>query len=221
MCVTSHVLDDIADAVAGNGLSVRGAVSLAPGEWGDTRSVILIGNAGSAYWAHFQRWLDAQTNDLANPLDQWSRLVISNAADRFDGLVQMPNDKPYAPFQQWAMRAMRLRPSPLGLLIHPEQGLWHAFRGAILLEAEISIQAFVYPIHVCDACVGKPCIKACPVGAFDGPHFDYQACLSHVRGPEAGPCRTRCIARNACPVGSDYRYADEVQAFHQRAFAGL
>lgn len=221
MCVTSHVLDDIADAVAVHGLGVRGAVALEPGEWGDTRSVVLIGNAGSAYWAHFQRWRDEQAEDLKNPLDQWSRLVIGLVAGRFGGHVQMPNDKPFAPFQQWAMRAMRLRPSPLGLLIHPDNGLWHAFRGAILLEAEISIQPFADPIHVCDACVGKPCIKACPVGAFDGSHFDYQTCLSHVRGPDSGPCRTRCLARNACPVATDFRYADEVQAFHQRAFAGL
>ncbi len=30
------------------------------------------------------------------------------------------------------MAAEGLKPSPLGLLMHPEYGLWHGYRGAIL-----------------------------------------------------------------------------------------
>ena len=39
------------------------------------------------------------------------------------------------------------------------------------------------PIHLCDACAGKPCLKACPVGAHSPAGFAYEACLDHVRSP--------------------------------------
>ena len=38
---------------------------------------------------------------------------------------------PYWPFQRWAQRAEAVFPSPLGILIHPEYGLWHAYRAAL------------------------------------------------------------------------------------------
>jgi ferredoxin len=190
------MLDAIADAVAEFGLSVRGAVSLFEGEWENARSVVLVGNDGASYWTHFERWRQMQPANIASPLDTWSRTMIAGVAKRFGGRVQMPNDKPYAPFQRWAMRAQTLRPSPVGLLIHPEYGLWHAFRGAIVFDDNISIQVAETVIHACDACHGKPCVKACPVHAFDGEEFDYQACLACARArcrrmPHPLPCQKR------------------------------
>jgi epoxyqueuosine reductase QueG len=118
------------------------------------------------------------------------------------------------------MRAEGLQPSPLGILMHPEYGVWHAYRGALLFDVEISIQAPRKQIHLCDLCIGKPCMKSCPVGAHSQSAFDYGACADHVRGPSGGPCRTTgCIDRNACPYGADYRYAADTQAFHMAAFA--
>jgi epoxyqueuosine reductase QueG len=126
------------------------------------------------------------------------------------------------PFQQWAMRAEGLKPSPLGILIHPRYGLWHAYRGALLFDAELPVIEAENPIHLCDACVGKPCLKACPAEAYSEAGFAYEACLSHVRGRNGEPCRIGgCLDRNACPYGTDYRYPPEVQAFHMKAFAKL
>jgi epoxyqueuosine reductase QueG len=103
--------------------------------------------------------------------------------------------------------------------MHPEYGLWHAWRGALLFDAEISIQAPREVIHLCDLCPGKPCLKACPVDAYSEAGFAYQACLDHVRGPSGGPCRTTgCLDRNACPYGAAYRYSTDEQAFHMAAF---
>lgn len=212
---------EITRALAPSGLSVRGVAPLAEGEWGTARAVVLVGNEGARYWAHFEQWRQGQPAAISNPLDTWSRRVISDVAQRFGGRVVMPNDRPYAPFQQWAKRAQKLHPSPVGPLIDPRLGLWHAYRGAILFDVEIPIQEVEEPIHACGACVGKFCINACPAHAFDGGAYNYAACLAHVRGPNAGECRARCIARNACPVGTEWRYPDEVQAFHHKAFAGL
>lgn len=120
------------------------------------------------------------------------------------------------------MRAEGLRPSPLGILMHPQYGLWHAYRGALLFEDEISVQPAEAAIHLCDACVEKPCMKSCPVDAYSAEGFAYQFCLAHVRGPKGEPCRTGgCLDRNACPYGVAYRYPADLQAFHMAAFAGL
>jgi epoxyqueuosine reductase QueG len=119
------------------------------------------------------------------------------------------------------MRAEGLRPSPLGILMHPEYGLWHAYRGALLFDVEIAVPSPHKVNHLCDACAGKPCLKACPVGAHSGTAFDHEACLSHVRAPEGEACRTSgCHDRNACPHGTAYRYPPGMQAFHMAAFAG-
>lgn len=218
--------------LAGSGLILRGGFDFDAGEAAPTvsagiraRSVLLVGNAGSGYWQHFAAWRAALPNPVEHPLDRWSREVIGDIARRVGGHLVMPNDRPFQPFQQWAMRAEGLRPSPLGILIHPVYGLWHAYRGAIAFEEPLGAAAGAGPlqkqIHPCDPCDGKPCLSACPAGAVDGRSFDHRSCLGHLRSGEGGACMSGgCLARNACPQGLAYRYHPEAQAFHQAAFAG-
>ncbi len=183
-------------------------------------SVLLVGQAGAAAWPYFSRWRERQPRDLRNPLDTWSRGVINAVAEKHRARAVYPSERPYLPFQQWAMRAEGLRPSPLGILMHPRFGLWHAYRGALLLDRHISIQVPREVIHLCDACVGKPCLKSCPVDAYSAAGFAYGDCLSHVRGPSGEVCRTQgCLDRNACPHGAAYRYTAEMQEFHMAAFS--
>ena len=112
--------------------------------------------------------------------------------------------------------------------MHPRYGLWHAWRGALLLGEALPAQALHElnqaarnPIHLCDLCVGKPCLNAYPVSAFSAAGFAYHTCVAHVRKRDGAACRNGCLARNACPEAVEWRYPAEVQAFHQRAFAGL
>jgi hypothetical protein len=220
------MIDGIASMLARHGLIPRGGFRFASGEAAPSgpsgvpaRSVLLVGQAGDAPWLHFSRWRRSQPENLADPLDTWSRTVIDGVAAEFGARAVYPSDKPWLPFQQWAMRAEGLKPSPLGILMHPEYGLWHAWRGALLFDVEIPIQAPREVIHLCDLCPGKPCLKACPVDAYSEAGFAYQACLDHVRGPSGGPCRTTgCLDRNACPYGAAYRYSTDEQAFHMAAF---
>ncbi|MBX3576992.1 MAG: 4Fe-4S dicluster domain-containing protein [Rhizobiaceae bacterium] len=216
----------LATALAGHGLILRGGFDFVSDDTppaGPTgrpaRSVVLVGNAGAAHWPFFQAWRTAQPADLENPLDTWSRLVVGAIAARFGARAVSPSDRPYLPFQQWAMRAEVLRPSPLGILMHPDYGLWHAYRGAMLFDAEISIQTPTGQSHLCDLCVGKPCMKSCPVDAYSEAGFAYGACVAHVRGASGAACRhAGCLDRNACPHGTEYRYPADVQAFHMAAF---
>jgi len=229
MIAPAGSVDRIAAALLANGLILRGGFNFAPGEapppgpsGTPAKSVLLVGQAGAAPWPHFLRWREKQSRTIANPLDTWSRDVIGTVAKTFGARAVSPSDKPYLPFQQWAMRAEGLKPSPLGILMHPQYGLWHAYRGALLFEQELPVQAAEAAPHLCDTCVEKPCLKSCPVDAYAAQGFAYQSCLAHVRGANGGPCRSGgCLDRNACPYGTAYRYPPEVQAFHMAAFASL
>ncbi|RVD15923.1 MAG: 4Fe-4S dicluster domain-containing protein [Mesorhizobium sp.] len=223
MIAPSGCVDGIAAALLANGLVLRGGFNFAPGGAPPTgspgaRAVLLVGQAGAAPWPHFLRW--KQSRSIANPLDTWSREVIGAVAETVGARAVSPSDKPYLPFQQWAMRAEGLKPSPLGILMHPQYGLWHAYRGALLFDDEIALPAVREVIHLCDSCVEKPCLKSCPVDAYSAQGFAYQSCLAHVRGASGEPCRNGgCLDRNACPYGTEYRYPPEVQAFHMASFA--
>ncbi|MDG4895749.1 hypothetical protein P9272_19460 [Mesorhizobium sp. WSM4976] len=229
MTFSRGTAEEIANALAASGLILRGGFGFGDDEVAPVgpsgalaKSVLLVGQAGAAPWPHFQRWLGRQARDIANPLDSWSREVIGGVAKEFGARAVSPSDRPYLPFQQWAMRAEGLKPSPLGILMHPRYGLWHAYRGALLFEDEISVPEAHEAIHLCDTCVEKPCLKSCPVGAYSVDGFAHQACLAHVRGTNGAPCRAGgCLDRNACPYGAEYRYPADVQAFHMAAFAGV
>src|SRR5690606_28646805 len=118
-----------AAALAPSGLILRGGLNFTDGDVAPdgpggraARAVVLVGSGGAAYWRQFSRWRAAQPEPVANPLDTWSRLAIGQAAAAIGARVAMPNDRPYLPFQQWAKRAEGLKPSPLGLLMHPRFG---------------------------------------------------------------------------------------------------
>lgn len=219
----------IAAALSVHGLMLRGGFNFAGAEetpsglsGAAARSVLLVGQAGAAPWPHFLRWLEKQSQPIDDPLDRWSREVIGAVAGKFGARAVSPSDRPYLPFQQWAVRAEGLRPSPLGILMHPQYGLWHAYRGALLFENEIALQQPHEVVHLCDTCLEKPCLKSCPVEAYSANGFAHETCLAHVRGQNGASCRTGgCLDRNACPYGTDYRYPAEVQAFHMAAFARL
>jgi ferredoxin len=227
MTFVRGMIEGITAALGANGLILRGGFVFPDNEdalhgasGAPARSLLLVGQAGAAPWPHFLRWREQQPPTIANPFDSWSRQVIGAVAEAFGARAVSPSDKPYLPFQQWAMRAEGLKPSPLGILMHPLYGLWHAYRGALLFEEEIALPQQGEAIHLCDACVAKPCLKSCPVDAYSRDGFAYQACLAHVRGANGEPCRSGgCLDRNACPYGMEYRYPPDIQAFHMASFA--
>ena len=215
---------EVARALALAGLTARGAFHPAPEDavpplpdGGVAGTVILAGNAGPAMWAAFARRRPAGRD----PLDAWSRALLTEIAARFGGHVAMPSDgPPYAPFQRWAMRAEPVHPSPLGILIHPDYGLWHGYRGALLFAAALpGLPPRGDRQSPCLACAGKPCLSACPVGAFSGRGYDVDACAGHLATPAGGDCMSLgCRARRACPEGRSWRYEAAQAEFHMHGF---
>jgi NAD-dependent dihydropyrimidine dehydrogenase PreA subunit len=204
--------------IAATGLALRGgfhpaAEDAVPGAPG---TLILVGDQGGRLWPHFT----ANRRDETDPLDAWTERVLAPAAADLDARVVYPfGGPPHHPFQQWAMRAEGLRPSPIGPLTHPEFGLWHSYRGALLFARVIDLDPPSADAHPCDGCADRPCLSACPVDAFGENGFDLPACLGHLRSAEGGECMTGgCLARRACPVGADHAYGPEHQAFLARSF---
>ena len=180
-------------------------------------AIVLLGNAGGELWPAFS----AGRRDEPHPLDEWARRTVGARSPRASTRRAVyPSDRPWHPFQQWAMRAEPVAPSPIGLLIHPDYGLWHAYRAALLLdEAPADLPPRVDRPVPCATCVGRPCLHACPVGAHSAAGFDVAACERHLRSDVAPHCmEVGCRSRDGCPVGRDSRSPDEQVAFHQRAF---
>lgn len=223
----SDVLETIRAALAPHGLFLRGTINFAPGEAGPTLEggkpaacVVLIGNVGGSVWEPFRRWREGEPDGGgAEPLDNWSKQVIRPAAAAAGASAYFPSDPPWQPFQQWAMRAEGLKPSPLGVLIHPLYGLWHGYRGALAFDRAMPVTGEPAGGHPCETCVGRPCLSTCPADALAGATFDIGRCRAHLRTGEgvAGCLAHGCLSRDACPVGRDYRYPVGQLRFHMAA----
>ncbi len=215
-------LEFVFSAIEEAGLAARGAFSLGAGEragaLADVRTIALVGVAGRRGWDAFAAAPEARDGG-DDPLDRFSRRVIGGLAERFGAVALYPfGEPPYFPFQQWAQRAEPVHPSPLGLLIHPRYGLWHSYRGALGFREAATPAADRQP-SPCAACREKPCLRACPVGAFTGQGYDVAACAGHLRSAAGSECLGRgCLARRACPVGADYAYGPGQASFPMRAF---
>ena len=211
---------EIVKAASAAGFLCRGGFHPAPedgvpGAAADgTETLVLLGNAGPDMWRAFQ----ASPARLGG-LDRWTRAQVSALARPMPARTLFPFDQPFPPFQRWAAKAENLRASPLGILIHPEYGLWHAYRAALLFALRIALPRPEARPRPCDTCRDKPCLSACPVAAFTEARYDVPKCTAHVAGANGTECLERgCLARRACPVGRDYAYAPAQARFHTEAF---
>ncbi len=215
-------LADVAHAAEAAGLALRGGFHLGEeervGPLAAMRTLLLFGFVGGEQWPAFAVAPEAG-DGLADPLDRWSRRVISALGARFLGKPLFPFEgPPYWPFQAWARRAETLFPTPLGLLIHPRYGLSHSYRGALGFSAALPLPVPPEAAHPCKSCVEKPCLSTCPVGAFSPVGYDVDACASWLRS-EGAQCRGGgCLARRACPVGREFAQSEVQARFHMAAF---
>ena len=217
------VLGALEEALQPSGIRLRGVVSFGDGA-GPTlsdgkmaRALVLLGNVGGSIWPAFSVWRGTYVGD--DPLDTWSKAVITPIAEQLRATAFFPSDQPYMPFQQWAMRAEELTASPLGILIHPIYGTWHGYRAALAFAEPIAPERRAVASAPCESCVGKPCLSTCPVGAISESGFEVGACRAHLMPEEGrtGCMVAGCLARHSCPVGAEYRYSDEQLRFHMEA----
>ncbi len=215
---------EIAAVVESTGMIARGGFvtdsddSLEMPDGRPVRAVVLIGNVSGAMWPRFR----SEQPAVPDPLDTWTRATLLPIAESFGATFIHPSDEPYRPFQRWAQRADDVWQSPIGLLIHGEFGLWHAYRGAFLFPRPVDgLPEIGRAVSPCVACPDRPCLSTCPVDAFTVGGYDAAACALHVRTGRDPDClHDGCAARRACPVGVGLRYDADQMEFHMRAFVG-
>jgi ferredoxin len=218
-------LHEIRAASSGSGLSLVAAFAVetadavpAIGEGRPARTLVLLGAAGGTLWPAFAASPEHR-DGAPHPLDRWSRRVVGVLARAFGAAALVPFDgPPFLPFQRWARRAAAEAPSPLGLSIHPTDGLWRSWRGALAFAQALDVPSPETAPRPCDTC-GAPCLSACPVGAFAAGRYDVERCAAHLSSAAGAPCMSGgCLARRACPVAPQLAYGPAQAAFHMRAF---
>jgi hypothetical protein len=215
-------LSDIEQALRRAGVTPRGAFHPLPEDevpgispWRPAGTVVMAGNAGPDMWQAFSTQRDPQ----ADLLDSWSFEVLSALAVEFGGAALFPFTRPHLPFQRWAARAEPCYPSPLGIYVHPDYGLWHGFRGALALSERLELPPPDLRPSPCETCSDKPCLEGCPVSAFSAEGHDVRRCVDHIEGAAGADCMKHgCRVRRVCPVGREYRYAPAQAGFHMTAF---
>ena len=171
------------------------------------RQLILIGHAGKALWQAVKR--DGVKSE--NPIDDFSVRAVEQWFDReFSGCaheIVYPGEIPVG-LQALGTLAGWHHPSPLKVGIHQHWGTWYAYRVVLLAASDFSPSQPESGSAPCDACPGKACISSCPAGALDEGALRLEKCVAY-RKSASSLCKTTCIARCSCPVGSEHRYDDE------------
>ncbi len=206
------------EALAVQGLILRGGFHPDAGDGAppEAGTVLLVGNSGPAMWKAFNLVRPAGPD----PLNAWTRQVLEPIADQFGARVLYPFEgPPYWPFPRWAKQAENVHNSPIGMRIHPDFGLWHAWRGAFVFRERLKLPKRQNRPSPCTDCATKPCLSACPVSAFGDSSYDTRACATWLRSPAGAECRSGgCIARRACPAGNVFTYEADQAALHMAAF---
>ncbi|MCW5699206.1 MAG: ferredoxin [Rhodospirillales bacterium] len=216
-------INTIIDTIAACGLIFRGGFHTYPEDDAlpTDGTVVLVGNAGPAMWSAFSAEVDETGRQaLEHPLDDWISRHLEAYAESWGARVLYPFEgPPYLPFQRWAQRADAVFPSPIGPLIHPDFGLWHAYRGAFLFDGKFPLPPRDDRPNPCETCIDKPCLEGCPVNVTGPEGYDVAKCVRFLHSKAGLDCMASgCQARRACPVGASFRYDPDQASFHMTWF---
>ena len=173
----------------------------------------------------FSRGLRANPSHLTeteHPLDDFIDRWIQSVDPTPDATrrwIQCAEDVDvFVDFRPLATSAELGTPSLLGLVIHPEYGLWVSIR-AVLLSTEVLEPTTKNTMQSpCEGCVEKPCISACPAGAVTLSGWSVQQCATfHI---DSKLCSTQCHSRKSCPVGAEHRHSDLQHTYHSNRSIG-
>ena len=170
--------------------------------------LVLLMMGGSRFW----EWALAHWPNTPDPLDQLSTQIVQQWTQ---GLALEGVHLLY-PSGLWPLGdllpALGISPSPLGIGIDPEWGLWNALLAVIFTQSLLPLSPPIQAVPPCQTCHSRPCLAACGAQAVQWPGpFDGQRCRA-FRLAKGSPCAQDCPARRACPLGKPY--PDEQIAYH-------
>ncbi len=203
-------------AATGHHLAVFGLCHTTVDDDMGAGTLALLGPDEPGFWSHLTRQPE-MTDGMPDPVDRWSRRVITTLAEACSGRALFPFGDPPRPFIGWALRSRRAWVSPVGMLVHDQAGLMVSYRGAILLDEVIDLPAA--DASPCDNCADRPCLSACPVGALDKDGYDLNACHTFLDTADGSACMTAgCAVRQSCPVSASYGRQPAQSGYHMRQF---
>lgn len=170
------------------------------------RQIILIGHAGRTLWES----VTASGIVSDDPIDDFSMQTVRrwfaqcHAHNAYE--IVYPGTQLIA-LQRLGQLAGWHHPSPFMVGIDQQWGTWYAYRAVVVADTHFEPTAAVRGAHPCATCGDKVCIASCPAAAMDGGRFDLAKCVGY-RKRDGSSCKTTCVARVSCPVGSEHRYCD-------------
>lgn len=167
------------------------------------RQLILIGHGGTGLWASVQ----ASGISSENPIDDFSSAKMSQCLAGHPHAIIYPA-KDSVGLQTLGKLAGWHHPSPFMVGINATWGSWFAYRVVALSDTNFPPTAPQHTASPCEQCQDRICAASCPAGALSGQALDLKQCIAYRKQP-ASFCRTACLARISCPVGTEHRYCDE------------
>jgi epoxyqueuosine reductase len=171
------------------------------------RQLILIGHGGKALWESVTK----SGIGGADPIDEFTLRTVRQWMAEFQPdhryAILYPGPQPVA-LQRLGALAGWHHASPFMLGIDAEWGTWYAYRAIVLANTHFAPSPVVDRISPCATCQTRPCIAACPAASMADGTFSLQKCVAWRKQADS-PCAFTCLARLACPVGSDHRYCIE------------
>ena len=178
--------------------------------------ILLLGHGGKQLWRAMER---ADTFSANDPVDTFSINTTRHFLEHYLGsppsLLLYPTAGINVPLQQLGTLAGWHQPSPLGIGMNVEFGLWWAYRTAVYIRADLPLIKQPLPeLSTCGQCVDKTCVLACPSKAVHavGP-LNFPACMELRLRPQS-LCANQCVSRRACPIAPEHEYTTAQMTHH-------
>ena len=214
-------LQDIFTSLKPIGLNVVGVTDGSPHQdlLTGCQSAVVFGNGGTALWDAFVEDMTTHPEHLTehqHPFDDFVHRAIQNAdpsppnSRRWIRCAAEP--EAFVDFRPLAHGAGLGFSSTMGLLIHPEYGLWMGLRAVLLTTEQLPPFKAVEGLSPCDSCIEKPCISACPAGAVRPEGWKVKVCAQFHQ--DSTDCHGRCHSRLSCPIGDSHRHSPLQHFYH-------